>query len=130
MNDKNLLVFFFAMIPCISLGAEPQNFQCTNGDLQRRVEVVFDAGSDVSCEVNYYKDTEAPGKKQVLWRAVSEVDYCANHAEMFIAKLEGWGWICNPGGDSEARPSDDAESTEDDTDVMLPGDSPESTEDR
>ena len=130
MNDKNLLVLFFVMIPCISLGAEPQNFQCTNGNLQRRVEIVFDTGSDVSCEVHYYKDTEAPGKKQVLWRAVSEVDYCANHTAMFIAKLEGWGWTCDSGDDSEAKPSDDADSAEDDTAVMLPGISPDSTENK
>ena len=84
------------------------------------------------CEVHYYKDTEAPGEKEVLWSAGSQEGYCESKTAEFIAKLEGWGWDCGQGSEAmpavepeaEAAPETDAsEDTEeappvyDDTDV-------------
>ena len=44
MNDKFLAVLFAAMLPSLSFGQSPQAYQCTYGDLQRRVEIFYEAG--------------------------------------------------------------------------------------
>jgi len=112
------------------------SYQCSFGELQRRVEILTEPGVSVPCEVHYYKDTEAPGEKQVLWSADSQEGYCEAKTEEFIAKLEGFGWDCGQGSEvmpasepeAEAMPeSDAAEEAEeappayDDTDVLSPG---------
>ncbi len=63
----------------------------------RRVEILTEPGVSVPCEVHYYKDTEAPGERQVLWSASNEAGYCEKRTEDFIAKLQGWGWSCATG---------------------------------
>lgn len=131
MKKKFLLVFLFAMIPSFAFGQGLQNYQCTHGDLQRRVEIVYEAGNTVPCEVHYYKDTEAPGEREVLWRAVNESGYCENKTQEFIAKLQNLGWSCGQGAGAEPenapQPVDepdqqDEASNVDDTEVLLPGD--------
>ena len=136
MSDKILAVLFAAMLPSLSFGQSPQAYQCTYGDLQRRVEIFYEAGVTVPCEVHYYKDTEAPGEQQVLWRALNETGYCERKTEELIAKLQGWGWTCGNADDAglKAEPADDPEQggepvPGDDAEALKPAEETESTED-
>jgi hypothetical protein len=135
MNSKYAIALLVAAVPCVALGQDAGSYQCSFGDLQRRVEILTEPGASVPCEVHYYKDTEAPGEKQVLWTAMSEAGYCERKTEEFIAKLEGWGWDCGkadapmpepePEAEPEAEPGDDTEvepPVYDDTDVLSPAD--------
>lgn len=130
MNSKYTIAFFLAAAPGLALAQSAGSYQCSFGELQRRVEILTEPGVSVPCEVHYYKDTEAPGEKQVLWSATSQQGYCESKAEEFIAKLEGWGWDCGRGEAaapvpvSEPKLDDtDAEPPAyDDTDVLSPGD--------
>jgi hypothetical protein len=117
-------------IPCLALGQGQTSYQCSFGDLQRRVEILTEPGVSVPCEVHYYKDTEAPGEKQVLWSAGSQEGFCESKAEEFIAKLEGWGWDATPASEPEADAMPEVDAAEeaeeappvyDDTDVLSPG---------
>lgn len=136
MNEKFLASLLMAMLPNISFGDGPQQYQCGFGELQRRVEILYEAGGTVPCEVHYYKDTEAPDERQVLWRAVNDAGYCETKTREFVAKLEGMGWSCGQGMDTgteaEAQSTDvsepDAEPMGDDTDALLPGEETGSTE--
>lgn len=117
MNHKLIAVLLISVLPGISLGQDAPNYQCTYADMQRRVEVLYETGMTLPCEVHYYKDTEAPGETQVLWRAVSEVGYCELKTQEFIAKLTDMGWNCSQNDDAgkEAEPAPVAvpeESTE------------------
>ena len=65
---------------------------CKNGDQVRTISVVYKEGaSSTSCEVTYEKSTGV----QSLWNARSDLAYCENKAEEFVAKQEGWGWSCS-----------------------------------
>jgi len=130
MTSKYAIALLIAAVPCLALGQGVGSYQCSYGDLQRRVEILTEPGVSVPCEVHYYKDTEAPGVKQVLWSAGSQEGYCESKTEEFIAKLEGWGWDCGQGEESmpavgpEAETEDAAEAKApayDDTDVLTPG---------
>lgn len=136
MKNKFLLVLLIAMLPSVSFAQGVQNYQCTIGDLQRRVEILYEAGGSVPCEVHYYKDTEADGERQVLWRALNEEGYCERKAQEFVAKLEEMGWSCERGvaADPEPQPADDSgqdleSESGDDTDALMPGEEPMSSED-
>jgi hypothetical protein len=135
MNSKYAIALL-AAIPCLALGQGQTSYQCSFGELQRRVEILTEPGVSVPCEVHYYKDTEAPGDKQVLWSAGSQEGFCESKTEEFIAKLEGWGWDCGqrseamPAAEPEAASEPETEATEetedappvyDDTDVLSPG---------
>lgn len=94
-------------LPLAAFGQNTVSHSCSLGDLTRRVEIVYEPGRRVPCEVHYYKDTEAPGEKQVLWSAASQEGYCEQQADAFVARLEGWGWDCNDGGTAPAASSDE-----------------------
>jgi len=125
MSDRILMAVLLSAvsIPATTLAAD--SYLCRNGSLERRVEIVYEPGRAVPCEVHYYKDTEAPGASQVLWRAQNESGYCESKTEAFIEQLESQGWDCG----STATDSDDAEAEEaipeepmdaDDTDALAP----------
>ena len=116
MNTKLLVVILAAMIPSLSLGQGTQNYQCANGELIRRVEIIYETGVAVPCEVHYHKDTEAPGERQVLWSAYNESGYCERKTREFIAQLEGWGWECE---------QDAPVAQVDDTEALMPAEEPE-----
>lgn len=97
MSNKIAIVVLAIAMPCISFGQDAGSYQCSFGELKRRVEILTEPGVSVPCEVHYYKDTEAPGDRQVLWSASSEAGYCEKKTEEFIAKLESWGWDCGGG---------------------------------
>lgn len=127
MNTKLLVVILAAMIPSLSLGQGTQNYQCTDGELIRRVEIIYETGVAVPCEVHYHKDTEAPGGRQVLWSAYNESGYCERKTREFIAQLEGWGWECEQ--DAPAAQVDDTEAlTPAEQPEPMPGGEPEPTE--
>ncbi len=131
MNSKYVIGLLAVAVPALGLAQDAGKYQCSYGDLQRRVEILTDPGVTVPCEVHYYKDSEAPGETQVLWSAGSQEGYCESKTEEFIAKLEGWGWDCGrgdeamPAPEAEAEADDEAEEEApvyDDTDVLSPGD--------
>lgn len=132
MNVKHSIALLAFVIPGIAIAQDAGTYQCTHGDLVRRVEILTEPGLTVPCEVHYYKDTEAPGESQVLWSAQAEEGYCNAKAEEFVARLQGWGWSCGanaaPAPDAAPAPeaAPEAEEAEppayDDTDVLSPGD--------
>ncbi len=131
MKIKTIIFVLATAIPTVAFGQGTTAYQCTHGDLTRRVEILTDPGVSVPCEVHYHKDTEAPGERQVLWSATKEVGYCERKTEEFIAKLRGWGWDCGQGGATPAAMADDsaeaapaAEAT-DDSEVLMPAEASE-----
>lgn len=127
MNDRFLGLFIAATLPSLSFAQGPQDYQCTYGGLQRRIEILYETAVNVPCEVHYFKDTEAPDERQVLWRALNESGYCEKKTEEFIAKLREWGWDCGHSADSEkvAEPE-----TVDDTEALMPAENTESTDEQ
>ncbi len=78
--------------------AAASEYRCVRGDQSvRRVEMAAeDPVQNVPCEVVYWKDTEQPGVRSVLWSAQTDAAYCTRKAEELVAKLEGSGWSCAP----------------------------------
>ena len=93
-------------LPAIAL-AQSGETQCTYGDLVRRIVIMTEPGVSVPCEVHYFKDTEAPGEDEVLWRANRQAGYCEEKAAGLVAGLEQSGWDCRP--TDPAAPAEPAE---------------------
>jgi hypothetical protein len=73
-------------------------YRCWNGDLVRRIELSgADTAQGAACEVRYWRNAEAPGSGQSLWRANRGTDFCAARARELIARLEAGGWTCSSG---------------------------------
>ena len=123
MKNIYLALLVTAILPTHAFGQDADTYSCTYGDLQRRVEILREAGVAVPCEVHYHKDTEAPGEREVLWSATNEAGYCERKTEELIARLEGWGWDC---GRDAAAPAAPEES--DDTDALTSAEEPEADE--
>lgn len=71
------------------------HYACKMNDLARRIEVDYpDSPAPLPCEVNYYKDVEAPGEQFRLWRAENNQGYCRFQAEGLVRKLTELGWDC------------------------------------
>lgn len=140
MNDKILAIVLAALLPTVSSAQAPQDYRCALGDLQRRVVIFYETGVTVPCEVHYFKDTEAPGETQVLWRALHEAGYCERMADEFVGRLRDQGWSCELGGSSESgaavtEVTDAAEQNAesevvDDTEALIPAEKNEPTEDQ
>jgi hypothetical protein len=91
-------------------------YECIMGDLTRRVEIFYEPGGVLPCEVRYIKETEAPGQTQVLWNAQNEAGYCEARAREFVERLRTLGWQC---AEPRAAASTNRESAaEDDTAVL------------
>ncbi len=124
MKKITLTILAAAALPGLAFAQEQNNYQCSHGDLKRRVEIVYETGVTVPCEVHYYKDTEAPGERQVLWRALNQEGYCEEKTRDFITQLGAWGWSCDQGtaaapevAEPEAEP---AEAEANDTEALAP----------
>jgi len=117
MKKISLVVLTAAVLPFASLAQDQTNYQCSHGDLKRRVEIVYETGVTVPCEVHYYKDTEAPGERQVLWRALKQEGYCEEKTQEFVRQLASWGWSC---GQAAAAEEAAAPEEADDTDALVP----------
>lgn len=128
MKHISLTVFVAAILPFTSSAQNQNNYQCSNGDLQRRVEIVYETGVTVPCEVHYYKDTEAPGERQVLWRAMREEGFCEEKTREFIAQLTAWGWHCDHQGNGAAADEAAEPDEADDTEKLAPTEEPEAAE--
>jgi hypothetical protein len=126
MKKITLTILSAVLLPGLSLAQDSNNYLCSNGDLQRRVEIVYETGVTVPCEVHYYKDTEAPGDRQVLWRALQQEGYCEEQTRQFITQLASWGWNCTQGAAPEADMPDDSDKA-DDTEALAPVDEVEAT---
>lgn len=132
LSNKLLAAFLTtmlaALLPGLTFAQDAQKYQCTHGELQRRVEILYETGLTVPCEVHYYKDTEAPGELQVLWRAINQSGYCEMKTQEFIARLGELGWSCSQGVEAEPEPGQESEQ-DDDTEIHTPGVDADSSED-
>lgn len=125
MNNRCLVTALLIVLPTIAAAQDAPIFECTNGELQRRVQVIYETGVSVPCEVHYFKDTESPGNSQVLWRALNEEGYCEAKATEFAEKLESWGWNCTAGNATDIST---APEQIDDTEALTPSEGSESSD--
>jgi hypothetical protein len=109
-----LITIVLSIFPAVLFAQDQGRYQCTIGELSRRVETLYETGVTVPCEVHYYKDTEMPGERQVLWRAANEEGYCEARTAELIEKLRGMGWTCLAAG------AEDELGETDDTDALAP----------
>lgn len=125
MRYRSLLPLLLTIIPGVALTQDITNYRCTQGDMTRRVVIVYEPGLAVPCEVHYYKDTEAPGQQQRLWRSLNEEGYCEAMTKEFVGKLAGWGWSCADAGESAEAPEEQVDEAvdepADDSEVLAPG---------
>lgn len=126
--ERIQVLLLMLCVPSLAVSQGSTRYQCSYGELQRRVEIHTEPGVSVPCEVHYYKDMEAPGERQVLWSAASDAAYCERKTAELIGKLQSWGWTCRQSdpaaGDAaadggsgtkarpESPPSDPADSRE------------------
>ncbi len=83
--------------------AEKSEVNCRSGELVRRVIIeVGDLGTGLPCEVVYWKDSEAPGVRRVLWNARSDAVFCETKAAGLVEKLNNSGWECEASGETAA----------------------------
>lgn len=134
MLSRLLITAVFAILPGALVAQGSMDYECTYGDLVRRVVVVHEPGVRVPCEVHYYKDLDAPGEHEVLWRALHEAGYCEARADELTARLVSLGWQCDPSERPAAPPEEKIEQTldeavdaaaedvVDDTEVLEPAD--------
>lgn len=108
MLPKTLLLLAASALPAAAWCQSDTTYQCRMGNLVRRVEIFYETGVAVPCEVQYFKDTEAPGAREVLWRAQNESGYCEARAREFVARLESLGWDCAAGAARAAADDDTA----------------------
>jgi hypothetical protein len=102
------------IISPLAASQDATGYQCALDEVTRRVEIYYETGSTVPCEVQYFKDTEMPGEREVLWRAQNEEGYCEARAAEFVEKLRGMGWTCWAAAESDAAEQGD------DTDALAP----------
>ena len=124
MHRSTLAIIAAIILPVVAVAQDAQKYQCTSGELTRRVEIFSEPGVAVPCEVHYYKDTEAPGERQVLWSAQNDAAYCASKAQQFIEKLAEMGWDCGQAAEVDEPVADD------DTSALTPADEIELDEPR
>lgn len=106
MQRRLLVLSLAAVLPPTALAQSTQIYQCTMGNLTRRVEIVHATAAPVPCEVGYVKESEASGERQVLWSAGAEAGYCEAQASELVARLGGMGWQCTgPSGTPAAAPT-------------------------
>ncbi len=139
MHQKISLFLSMWLLPALALGQGVTAYECSMDGNVRRVVILTEPGVTVPCEVQYHKDTEAPGDVQVLWSASTQADYCETKASEFIARLADWGWSCSAGdttsvedrvepAGSDVPPADDVAPADaadmddpaDDTDALEP----------
>ncbi|MGI9501652.1 MAG: hypothetical protein ACR2RE_01180, partial [Geminicoccaceae bacterium] len=70
--------------------------------MRRVIVEVGDLSTALPCEVVYWKDTEAPGVRRVLWNARTDASYCDAKAAGLVDKLAGAGWNCSNDGQAAA----------------------------
>jgi hypothetical protein len=113
------------MLMALAGTAAASETRCVRGDdAIRRVEIATqDQNRGAPCEVVYWKDTERPGVRTVLWSAETDPDFCARKAEELVDRLEGGGWSCAAAGEQPRAASREAPPP-----VAAPGTPEDSTE--
>jgi len=119
MKLRTVIVLTAITLPTVAATQEAGKFQCSYGDMQRRVEIASEPGVEVPCSVHYFKDTEMPGEQQVLWSAANDPTYCRDKAMELVAKLEGWGWDCGRASATSAEEETAEESATAESEEML-----------
>jgi hypothetical protein len=87
MKHTLLILLFFASN---ALAIENTSYICTNGALQRIIEIQYPEGTAIPCAVVYTRD----GESTTLWQAMNENGYCEEKATGFVDKQSSWGWQC------------------------------------
>jgi hypothetical protein len=119
-----------ALMSTPSVALEQIEHSCRSGDLVRRVVVeAGNASTGLPCEVVYWKDTEAPGVRRVLWNARSDANFCSEKAQGLVDKLGQSGWQCNADSGTEVRSAEPAPApapspTQADTEAQVPATTP------
>lgn len=103
-------IFALLAIPLIAVSQSNDAYECRMGGLARRVIVEREGSAPIPCEVAYYKDNEAPGERQALWRAENDPAYCSARATELVSRLRGWGWQCTV-ADAEPEAVTDEDET-------------------
>lgn len=116
MHPSRILVAL--ALPVLPVAALAADYHCTFGDMTRRVEIVTEPGRAVPCEVHYYKDSEAPGTREVLWSAQNEAGYCESRTDEFVTRLREWGWDCTTADATDDMPDETGDA--DDTETLAP----------
>lgn len=116
---KRMILLSFAFGASGAAIAQENSYTCTHGELTRRVVIMSEPGVSVPCEVQYFKDTEAPGESQVLWSAQNQEGFCEQKSSEFVASLEGWGWSCSSAAVEPDAPMEE-EDVRDDTEDLMP----------
>jgi len=97
---KILMAMLFTV--CFSqIALADTTYVCTQGGMERKIEVVSLGAGKVPCEVRYTKN----GTTEVLWNAQAEEGYCEAKAAEFVEKQRGWGWDCVEMGAEISEPS-------------------------
>lgn len=117
MKSRTLAAVLLLLSSPLLLATE---YRCVQSEMVRRVQIVYEPGMAVPCEVHYYKDTEIPATHDVLWTAQHESGYCEARTEELIAKLRSYGWNCDETGNVPA--DDEAAGESDDTEALSPVD--------
>lgn len=93
-----------------------EEYVCRFDEAIRRVELrVADPQERLPCEVVYWKDTERPGRPEVLWHAQTDAEFCEIKTQELVERLESGGWSCRAADDARAVAADQ----EDAPDVAL-----------
>ena len=126
--SKYLLVVVPVLLSPAAIAQDASRYQCSLDEITRRVEIFSEPGVTVPCEVHYYKDTEMPGERQVLWRAMNEEGFCEARVTEFIEKLRDMGWTCwdagAPAAQSESADADDTEALAPAEEIEIPASDP------
>jgi hypothetical protein len=112
MKAYTIIVVAALSIPITAFAQSGESYECTMGSLVRRVAIEREGSAPVPCEVAYYKDSEAPGQREVLWSAQNDTAYCGARISEFVSRLGDLGWQCSV----STAPATEPESVRNDSD--------------
>jgi hypothetical protein len=98
--------FALLAFPLVVAAQSGASYDCSLGEVTRRVVVERAGSAPVPCDVAYYKDSEAPGEREVLWSAENDPQYCGARATEFVARLGELGWACSMAGTAAGNEND------------------------
>lgn len=69
---------------------------CTRKSAKRRIQVQYLVqGSQLPCEVAYFKDNGVLEEFEILWRADYQAGFCEQSVSNLVDRLKSWGWQCD-----------------------------------
>ncbi|WP_417345109.1 hypothetical protein [Ferrimonas sp.] len=90
MSALLVLVTALASEPALAGVEQGDEYICRNGEMERRIQVIYPQGAPLPCEVHYVKGSDS----KVLWRAQNEAGYCEAKAQEFAAKQKTLYFPC------------------------------------